>query len=155
MTIEEKYLELREKSVNRKNNRYLLTYLENQPKSRQYIALLKRRNKPQNVLNISRDTFNVASGLPCPLTKIVYASWKVLTICLRTSKRWLILCDSVRCCENFWSLEAMFWWTQARLLIGWKVSRDQLALSLKFRDIPDWSSQALGQWLSHQHHYIL
>ena len=36
-----------------------------------------------------------------------------------------------------------------------KVSRDQLALSLKFRDIPDWSSQALGQWLSHQHHYML
>ena len=28
MTIEEKYLELRKKSVNRKNNRYLFTYLE-------------------------------------------------------------------------------------------------------------------------------
>ena len=32
--IEEKYLELRKKSVNRKNNRYLFTYLENRPKSR-------------------------------------------------------------------------------------------------------------------------
>ena len=28
MTIEEKYIELRKKSVNRKNNRYLFTYLE-------------------------------------------------------------------------------------------------------------------------------
>ena len=28
MTIEEKYLELRKKSVNRKNNRYLFTYLK-------------------------------------------------------------------------------------------------------------------------------
>ena len=61
MTIEEKYLELRKKSVNRKNNRYLFTYLENRPKSRPYIALFKRRNKPQNVLNISQDTSNVAS----------------------------------------------------------------------------------------------
>ena len=63
MTIEEKYLELRKKSVNRKNNGYLFTYLENRPKSRLYIALFKRRNtcKPQNVLNMSRDTFNIAS----------------------------------------------------------------------------------------------
>ena len=36
MTIEEKYQELRKKAVNRKNNRYLFTYmyLENRPKSR-------------------------------------------------------------------------------------------------------------------------
>ena len=61
MTIEEKYLELRENSVNRKNNRYLFTYLENLPKFRLYIALFKRRNKPQNVLNISQDTSNMAS----------------------------------------------------------------------------------------------
>ena len=61
MKIEEKYLELRKKSVNRKNNRYLFIYLENRPKSRLYIALFKRRNKPQNVLNISRDTSNMAS----------------------------------------------------------------------------------------------
>ena len=53
MTIEEKYLELLKKFVNRKNSRYLFTYLENRPKSRLYIALFKRRNKPQNVLNIS------------------------------------------------------------------------------------------------------
>ena len=53
MTIKEKYLELCKKSVNRKNNRYLFTYLEKQPKSRLYIALFKRRNKPYNVLNIS------------------------------------------------------------------------------------------------------
>ena len=31
MTIEEKYLGLRQKSVNPKNNRYLFTYLENWP----------------------------------------------------------------------------------------------------------------------------
>ena len=61
MTIEEKYLELRKKSVNRKNNRYLFTYLENRPKSPPYIALFKRRNKPQNVLNISQDTSDMAS----------------------------------------------------------------------------------------------
>ena len=61
MTIEEKYLELRKKSVNRKNNRYLFTYLENRPKSRLYIAFFKRRKKPQSVLNISRDTSNMAS----------------------------------------------------------------------------------------------
>ena len=29
MTIEEKYIELRQKYVNTKNNRYLFTYLEN------------------------------------------------------------------------------------------------------------------------------
>ena len=60
MTIEEKYLELRKKSVNRKNNRYLFTYLENQPKSC-LRRVFKSRNKPQNVLNISRDTSNMAS----------------------------------------------------------------------------------------------
>ena len=60
MTIEEKYLELRKKFENRKKNRYLFTYLENRPKSRLYIALFKMRNKPQNVLNISRDTLNMA-----------------------------------------------------------------------------------------------
>ena len=61
MTIEEKYVELRKKPVNRENNKYLFTYLENRPKSRSYIALFKRRNKPQNLLNISRDTSNIAS----------------------------------------------------------------------------------------------
>ena len=57
MTIEEKYLELRKKSVNRK-----IIDLENRPKSRLYIVLFKRRNKPQNVRNISRDTSNMASN---------------------------------------------------------------------------------------------
>ena len=42
MKIEEKYLELRKKSVNRKNNRYLFTYLESRPKSLLFIALFKR-----------------------------------------------------------------------------------------------------------------
>ena len=57
MTIEEKYLEHRKKSVNRK-----IIDLENRPKSRLYIVLFKRRNKPQNVRNISRDTSNMASN---------------------------------------------------------------------------------------------
>ena len=61
MTIEEKYLELRKKYVNRKNNRYLFTYLERTKISPIYIALFKRRNKLQNVLNISRDASNMAS----------------------------------------------------------------------------------------------
>ena len=64
MTIEEKYLELRKKSVNRKNNRYLFTYLENRPKSHRLTSRClkdKRRHKPQNVLNISRNTSNMAS----------------------------------------------------------------------------------------------
>ena len=61
MTIEEKCLELRKKYVNRKNNIYLFTYLGNRPKSRLYIALFKRINKPQNLLNISVDTSNMAS----------------------------------------------------------------------------------------------
>ena len=72
MTIEAKYLEL-PKNLNRKNNRYLFTYLDNRPKSRLYIELFKRRNKPPNVLNILRDTSNMAS-IRCPLKKIVYAS---------------------------------------------------------------------------------
>ena len=45
MTIEEKYLELRKKSVNRKSNRYLFTYLENRIKSRLYIALFKKKKQ--------------------------------------------------------------------------------------------------------------
>ena len=59
MTIEEKYLELRKKSVNRKNNRYLFTYLESRPKSSR--CLKEEIARPQNVLNISRDTSNMAS----------------------------------------------------------------------------------------------
>ena len=41
MTIEEKYLELRQKTVNPKNNKYLFTYLENRPKSRLHRVVLK------------------------------------------------------------------------------------------------------------------
>ena len=66
MTIEEKYLELRKKSVNRKNNRYLFTYLENRPKSLLYIALFKRRNKPQNVLNF-HETLPIWLPIRCQL----------------------------------------------------------------------------------------
>ena len=54
------------------------------------------------------ETLPISLPIRCALKKIVYASWKVLKICLRTSKRWLILSDSVRCFENFWSLERCF-----------------------------------------------
>ena len=65
MTIEEKYVELRKKSVNRKNNRSLFTYLETDQNLAYTSRCLKdkRRNKPQNVLNISRDTSNMASDM--------------------------------------------------------------------------------------------
>ena len=94
MTIEEKYLELRKKSVNRKNNRYLFTYLENRPKSRLYIALFKRRNKPQNVLNISRDSSNMACDM---------LSTKQNCVCLMKSLKNMpeslkTMTDSVRLC---------------------------------------------------------
>ena len=44
----------------------------------------------------------------CLLKIIVYASWKVLKICSRASKRWLILSHSVCCFETFWSLRRCF-----------------------------------------------
>ena len=44
----------------------------------------------------------------CPLKIIVYASWKVLKICSRASKRWLILSHSFCCFEKFWSLRRCF-----------------------------------------------
>ena len=66
MTIVEKYVELRKKSVNRKNNRYCTcspTLKTDQSLSYTYIALFKRRNKSQNVLTISRDTSNMVSDM--------------------------------------------------------------------------------------------
>ena len=61
MTIEEKYLELCKKYVNRKNDTCSPTLKTDQNLAYIYIALFKRRNKPQNLLNISRDTSNMAS----------------------------------------------------------------------------------------------
>ena len=51
MTIEEKYLELLQKSVNPKNDRYLFIYLENR----------QSRCLKGEVLNISRSTSTMAS----------------------------------------------------------------------------------------------
>ena len=54
MTIKEKYLLLHQKSVNAKNYRYLFTYCTLKANQNlTHITLFKRRNKPQNVLNIS------------------------------------------------------------------------------------------------------
>ena len=58
---------------------------------------------------IFHETLPIWPPIRCPLKKIVYASWKVFyKICLRASKRLLILSDLVRCCENFWSLGRCF-----------------------------------------------
>ena len=66
MTIEEKYLELRKKSVNRK-------IIDRSPalKTDQNLsyALFKRRYKPQNVLNISR-ALPIWLPIRCPLKKM-------------------------------------------------------------------------------------
>ena len=59
MTIEEKYLELRKKSVNRKIIDTCSPTLKTD-QNLAYIVLFKRRNKAQNVLNISRETSNMA-----------------------------------------------------------------------------------------------
>ena len=70
----------------------------------------------------------------------MYASWKVLKICQRASKRWLILSDSVRCFENFdhWgdvliclliNTSAPSHWLKS---VAWPVGP-----VLKFRDILD------------------
>ena len=60
MTIKEKkYLERRKKSVNQKIIDTCSPTLKTD-QNLAYIVLFKRRNKPQNVLNISRDTSNMA-----------------------------------------------------------------------------------------------
>ena len=137
MRIEEKYLELRKKkSVNRKNNRYLFTYLENRPKSRPYIALFKEEIS-HKMCWIFHETLSIWLPIRCPLKKIVYASWKVLKICLRASKRWLILTNSVRCFDDCGDVlvcllintNAPSHWLKS---VAWPVGP-----VLKFRYIPD------------------
>ena len=59
MTIKEKYLERRKKSVNQKIIDTCSPTLKTD-QNLAYIVLFKRRNKLQNVLNISRDTYNMA-----------------------------------------------------------------------------------------------
>ena len=67
MTIEEKYQELRKKSVNRKNNTCSPTLKTDQNLA--YMALFKR-SKPQNVPNISRHTSNMAFDTAIHLKKL-------------------------------------------------------------------------------------
>ena len=59
MTIKEKYLERRKKSVNQKVIDTCSPTLKTD-QNLAYIVLFKRRNKAQNVLNISRETSNMA-----------------------------------------------------------------------------------------------
>ena len=64
MTIEEKYLELCKKSVNRKKKIDTSSPTLKTDQNLAYTSRCvkdKRRNKPQSVLNISRDTSNMAS----------------------------------------------------------------------------------------------
>ena len=60
MTIEEKYLELRQNLWIQKIIDTCSTTLKTD-QNLAYIALFKRRNKPQNVLNSLQDTSSVAS----------------------------------------------------------------------------------------------
>ena len=62
MTIKEKYLELHQKSVNPKIVDTCSSTLKTD-QNLAYVAMFNRRNKPQNVLNISRGTSNMASDM--------------------------------------------------------------------------------------------
>ena len=147
MTIEEKYVELRKKFVNRKNNRYCTC--SSSETQGQLVGSIKcpwwkftvrsRRHffDPTNCPWVSEDGtcsptlktdrslahksrclkeeishkcadyfkrhFQYGFRYAVHLKKIVYASWKVLKICLRAMKRWLS--DSVPTP----STGAMFW----------------------------------------------
>ena len=134
MTIEEKYLELRK--------------ITSSPtlKTDQNLAHTSRCLKEEishKMCWIFHETLPIWLPIRCPLKKIVYTSWKVFKICLRASKRWLILSDSFRCFENFWSLHcgdvlicllintsAPSHWLKS---VAWSAGP-----VLKFRDIPDW-----------------
>ena len=86
---------------------------------------------------IFHETLSIWLPIRCPLKKIVYASWKVLKICLRASKRWLILTNSVRCFDHCGDVlicllintNAPSHWLKS---VAWPVGP-----VLKFRDIPD------------------
>ena len=88
---------------------------------------------------IFHETLPIWLPIRCPLKKIVYASWKVLKICLRASKRWLILTNSVRCFDHCGDVlicllintNAPSHWLKS---VAWLVGP-----VLKFRDIPDCS----------------
>ena len=86
----------------------------------------------------------------CPLKKIVCGSWKVLKICLRASKRWLILSTLFPVMKIFdrWgdvlicvliNTSTPSHWLKS---VTWPVGP-----VLKFRDIPDWSSEHCLRWL--------
>ena len=63
MTIKEKYLEPRQKSVNPKTKIDTCSPTLRTDQNLACIASFKRRNKPQNVLNISRGTSNMAPDM--------------------------------------------------------------------------------------------
>ena len=87
---------------------------------------------------IFHETLPIWLPIRCPLKKIVYASWKVFKICLRASKRWLILSASVRCFENFWSLGRCFdLFVDKHKHAFSLVEKWPVGSVLKFRDIPD------------------
>ena len=63
MTVEEKYLELRKKIYESKKIIDTCSPTLKTDQNLACIALFKRRNKPQNVLNISRGTSNMAPDM--------------------------------------------------------------------------------------------
>ena len=70
MTIDEKYLELRKISVNRKNNRYLFTYLENRTKSPLgYTSCCLKEEISHKMCLIFQETLPIWLPIRCPLRK--------------------------------------------------------------------------------------
>ena len=97
MTIKEKYLELRKKNLWIEK---IIDTCSPTLKTDQNLAYTSRCLKEEishKMCWIFHETLPIWLPIRCPLKKIVYASWKVLKICLRASKRWLIL-SSLRSC---------------------------------------------------------
>ena len=133
MTIKEKYLELRKKNLWIEK---IIDTCSPTLKTDQNLAHTSRCLKEEishKMCWIFHETLPIWLPIRCPLKKIVYASRKVLKICLRASKRWLILSDSVRCPSVLICLlintSAPSHWLKS---VAWPVG-----LVLKFRDIPD------------------
>ena len=77
--MEEKYLELRKKFVNRKNNRYSCSPTLKTDQNLAYtLHCLKEEEVSHKMCWISHETLPIWLLICCPLKKIVYASWKVL-----------------------------------------------------------------------------
>ena len=130
ITLEEKYQELRKKSVNRKNNRYLFTYLENRPKSRPYIALFKEEIS-HKMCWIYHETLPIRLPIHCPLKNNAWEPRNDDWFCptpsavLKIFYHWgdVLICLLI-------NTSAPSHWLKS---VAWPVGP-----VLKFRDITDW-----------------